>query len=139
MASNYTPDISVSSISYLMFTILIGVTIPFCLYQIFAFYRFREDRRFRKRHGKLSTLTALFFVGELFSACLLTLAFSEFLSAQISIVLAWIGDILNFVFYFLIIHCLVLRFWCLYYDIRYQIATSDNIWFVCLYVPLICK
>ena len=118
-----------SSIIYLMFTLLIGfIAIPFCIYSIIRFYSYRHDKRFRKRHGRLSTFTALCFVAELFSGCLLTLAFSEYVSNSITLILAWIGDILNFISYFLIIHCLVLRFWCLYYDIKYQLSMKDNVW-----------
>eukprot|EP01083_Nonionella_stella_P005029 14654_1 len=119
-----------SSVVYLLFTILIGlIAIPICLYWTTQFYSFKEDQRFRKRHGKLSAFTALCFVGELFSGALLTLAFSGFITnPYVSAALAWIGDILNLISYFFIIHCLVLRFWCLYYDVRYQTSTSDNIW-----------
>eukprot|EP01084_Bolivina_argentea_P271846 462658_1 len=121
-------EITASSISYLLFTILIGLSIPLCLYSVAKFYSFKNDVRFRKRHGKLSMFTALCFISELFSGCLLTLAFSGFASRNTSITLAWFGDILNIVSYFLIIHCLVLRFWMLYFDIRYQIAIRDNVW-----------
>ena len=124
-----TASITVSAIFYLSFTILIGfIAIPFCIYSIIRFYSFKDDKRFRVRHGKLSTFTASCFVAELFSACLLTISFSGFVSGDAVIILAWIGDILNFISYFLIIHCLVLRFWCLYYDIKYQVSMKDNVW-----------
>eukprot|EP00485_Elphidium_margaritaceum_P017967 CAMPEP_0202732892 /NCGR_PEP_ID=MMETSP1385-20130828/187891_1 /ASSEMBLY_ACC=CAM_ASM_000861 /TAXON_ID=933848 /ORGANISM="Elphidium margaritaceum" /LENGTH=538 /DNA_ID=CAMNT_0049399215 /DNA_START=41 /DNA_END=1657 /DNA_ORIENTATION=- len=117
------------SVLFLLFTVLFGLSLPFCCYLIYQFRSFRDDKRFRKRHGNLSVYISLTFVGELFSGCLLTLAFSGFINNDdVNTVMAWVGDVLNLICYFVSIHCLLLRFWALYYDIRYQVAIKENVW-----------